>query len=159
MIELVAVVLLVVVLAGSISVARTTWSAGGRTHSILASPSEAAIPADMPAPLAFLRRHRSARIGLSSVSGLLLVGAVAMLGYPLYTNLYQARVQQRLDRQIVSPELEQAYRERRVETGDALTRIRIPAIKVDVVVVEGTTSSALRAGAGHYPNTPLPCEI
>jgi sortase A len=26
------------------------------------------------------------------------------------------------------------------------------------VVVEGTTASALRAGAGHYPQTPLPCE-
>ena len=26
------------------------------------------------------------------------------------------------------------------------------------MVVEGTTASALRAGAGHYPNTPLPCE-
>jgi sortase A len=30
---------------------------------------------------------------------------------------------------------------------------------VDVVVVEGTTASALRAGAGHYPQTPLPCEV
>ena len=27
-----------------------------------------------------------------------------------------------------------------------------------MVVVEGTTASALRAGAGHYPETPLPCE-
>jgi len=158
MIELVAVVLLVTVLVASISVGRSTFFAHGRTQAVLATPSVASIPADMPAPLAFLRQHRSARIGLSSVSGLLLLGAVAMLGYPLYTNLYQARVQQRLDRQIVSPELEQAYRERRVGTGDALTRIRIPAINVDVVVVEGTTSSALRAGAGHYPNTPLPCE-
>jgi sortase A len=35
----------------------------------------------------------------------------------------------------------------------------IPDINVDVVVVEGTTASALRAGAGHYPDTPLPCEI
>src|SRR5687768_6291428 len=113
MIELVAVVLLVVVLVASISVARTTLVAGRRTQAVLSAPSAASIPADMPAPLVFLRRHRSARIGLSSVSGLLLVGAVAMLGYPLYTNLYQARVQQRLDRQIVSPELEQAYRERR----------------------------------------------
>jgi sortase A len=26
-------------------------------------------------------------------------------------------------------------------------------------VVAGTTASALRAGAGHYPETPLPCEI
>jgi sortase A len=45
-----------------------------------------------------------------------------------------------------------------VEVGDSLTRIRIPAIDVDVVVVEGITPTALRAGAGHYPQTPLPCE-
>src|SRR3546814_693306 len=42
---------------------------------------------------------------------------------------------------------------------DSLTRLIIPAIEVDVVVVEGTTASALRAGAGHYADTPLPCEI
>ena len=46
-----------------------------------------------------------------------------------------------------------------VGVGDSLTRIKIPRIGVDVVVVEGTTASALRAGAGHYPATPLPCEV
>src|SRR5437764_10277206 len=40
--------------------------------------------------------------------------------------------------------------------GDPLTRIEIPAIGVDTIVVQGTSPSALRAGAGHYPNTPLP---
>ena len=34
----------------------------------------------------------------------------------------------------------------------------IPALNVDTVVVEGTGATALRAGAGHYPNTPLPGE-
>jgi sortase A len=34
----------------------------------------------------------------------------------------------------------------------------IPTLGVDTVVVEGTGPSALRAGAGHYPNTPLPGE-
>ena len=106
----------------------------------------------------FLRRHRWARSGLSVVSVGLLVAAVAMFGYPFYTNLYQRRVQQQLENELVSPELEQAFRARRVATGDALTRIQIPDIDVDVVVVEGTTASALRAGAGHYPQTPLPCE-
>jgi len=81
-----------------------------------------------------------------------------MLAYPVYTNVYQSRVQSRLDRQLASPEIKQAFQDRRVETGDSLTRIRIPAIDVDVVVVEGTSPSALRAGAGHYPQTPLPCE-
>lgn len=113
-----------------------------------------------PAPrvVRFLRSNRWARRGLSLVSFALLAGAVGVIGYPFYTNLYQGRLQSRLDRQIASPELEQAYRERRVGTGDALTRLKMPAIGIDVVVVEGTTASALRAGAGHYPSTPLPCE-
>jgi LPXTG-site transpeptidase (sortase) family protein len=40
--------------------------------------------------------------------------------------------------------------------GQPLTRIEIPSIGVDTIVVQGTSPSALRAGAGHYPNTPLP---
>jgi sortase A len=105
-----------------------------------------------------IRHRRWLRWTLSGVSVVLLAVAVGMLGYPFYTNLYQARVQSRLDRQLASPELKQAYEAGQVEVGDSLTRIKIPAIGVDVVVVEGTTSSALRAGAGHYPETPLPCE-
>ena len=108
--------------------------------------------------IGFLRRHPWARRGLSVSSIALLVGAVVMLAYPVYTNVYQSRVQDRLDRELASPETHEAYQERRVATGDSLTRIRIPAIDVDVVVVEGTSASALRAGAGHYPQTPLPCE-
>src|SRR3546814_1729232 len=65
----------------------------------------------------------------------------------------------RSDRQIASPELKQDYLDRNVDVGDSLTRLTIPSIEVDVVVVEGTTASALRAGAGHYADTPLPCEI
>ena len=106
-----------------------------------------------------LRRRRWARMALTVVSVALLVGAIGTIGYPFYTNLYQDRVQSRLDRQIQSPELKQAYLDRNVGIGDSLTRIVIPDIEVDVVVVEGTTASALRAGAGHYPDTPLPCEI
>jgi sortase A len=105
-----------------------------------------------------LRQRRWVRRSLSLASVVLLVTAVALLGYPLYTNLYQQRLQNRLENQLASPEIEEAYRARSVDTGDALTRIKIPAIDVDVVVVEGTTASALRAGAGHYPQTPLPCE-
>jgi len=106
----------------------------------------------------FLRSHRSARRGLSVLSVALLVGAVALLGIPLYTNLQHDRLQNKLGSQLASPRLQQAYRSRQIGVGDALTRIKIPALAVDTVVVEGTTPSALRAGAGHYPNTPLPCE-
>jgi sortase A len=45
-----------------------------------------------------------------------------------------------------------------VQAGDSLTRLKIPSIDVDVVVVEGTDGTSLRAGAGHYSSTPLPCE-
>ena len=106
-----------------------------------------------------LRTRPLARMALTTVSVGLLVGAVGTIGYPFYTNLLQSRIQSRLDRQLASPELEQAYLNRNVQVGDSLTRIKIPDIDVDVVVVEGTTASALRAGAGHYPATPLPCEI
>jgi sortase A len=106
-----------------------------------------------------LRTRRWARMLLTTASVGLLVGAVATVGYPFYTNLLQDRIQSRLDRQLASPELKQAYLDRNVGIGDSLTRIVIPDLEVDVVVVEGTTASALRAGAGHYPNTPLPCEI
>ena len=43
--------------------------------------------------------------------------------------------------------------------GQGLTTLRIPKIGVDAVVVEGTTPSAVRAGAGHYVDTPLPGEV
>jgi sortase A len=98
------------------------------------------------------------RRGISALSLVLLLGGVALVGYPFFTNMWQDRLQSKLGKQLTSPQLEQAYRDRAVETGDSLTRIRIPAIDVDVVVVEGVTPSALRAGAGHYPQTPLPCE-
>ena len=105
-----------------------------------------------------LRTRRWLRRSLSVLSVLLLLGGLGLVGYPFATNMWQGRVQERLDDQIASPELQQAYRERKVQTGDSLTRIKIPALGVDAVVVEGITPSALRAGAGHYPQTPLPCE-
>ncbi len=107
----------------------------------------------------FLRRSRWVRRGLTLVSVCLLVGAVALLGYPFYTNLYQDYRQGQLRHELLSPALRQAYLTRTVAVGDSLTRLRIPKLGVDVVVVQGTSASALRAGAGHYPETPLPCDV
>jgi sortase A len=42
--------------------------------------------------------------------------------------------------------------------GDAIARIVIPAIGVSEYVVEGTDTTDLRKGPGHYPDTPLPGE-
>ncbi len=106
-----------------------------------------------------LRTRPWVRRSLSAVSILLFLGGIGLVAFPFATNMWQDRIQQRLDRQIVTPELQKAYRERKIETGDSLTRIRIPALGIDTVVVEGVTASALRAGAGHYPSTALPCEI
>ena len=105
-----------------------------------------------------LRTKRWLRILLSGLSVLLLLGGLGLVSYPFATNMWQDRIQERLGDQIASPELQQAYKERKIETGDSLTRIKIPALGLDTVVVEGITPSALRAGAGHYPQTPLPCE-
>lgn len=40
--------------------------------------------------------------------------------------------------------------------GDAVAHVRIPAIGVDKIVVEGVTLEDLKRGPGHYPDTPLP---
>ena len=108
--------------------------------------------------LELLRTKPWVRHVLSGLSVVLLLGGLGLVGYPFATNIWQDRLQDKLGDQLTSPQLQQAYRDRQVETGDSLTRVRIPAIDVDVVVVEGITPSALRAGAGHYPQTPLPCE-
>jgi sortase A len=158
MIQLVAVALVVAVLV-SVLVARRRQHS--QMHSVLSAPAAAIRPVPTDAlgrVVDELRGRPWARRSLSGASLVLVVVAVVMLGWPFWTDLYQGRVQQRLDRQLASPKLEQAYKAGNVGTGDALTRIKIPAIGVDVVVVEGTTQSALRAGAGHYPQTPLPCE-
>jgi sortase A len=42
---------------------------------------------------------------------------------------------------------------------DGLTRVSIPKINLDVIVVEGTNHRALRIGPGHLKNTPIPGEL
>lgn len=128
------------------------------------SPTPAPVPTREPQNVVehvvvFLKRRRLARAVLTLVSVALLAGATWSIGYPFYTNLYQSREQSRLDRQLASPSIKDAYLTRSVPIGDSLTRIKIPRIEVDTIVVEGTTASALRAGAGHYVHSPLPCEV
>jgi len=105
-----------------------------------------------------IRARPVARLMLSGLSLLLAVIGVGMLAYPFATNLYQDRLQGQLAIEIDRPEAKQAYQAGEIAEGDPLTRIKIPALEVNTIVVEGTGASALRAGAGHYPNTPLPGE-
>jgi sortase A len=111
----------------------------------------------MASAMSYLRTHRWARGGLSGLAGLFLLAAIGLLGYPIFTNLYQSHVEGQLADELASPGTRQAYLQHRIGIGQSLTRLRIPRIGTNVVVVEGTTESALRAGAGHYPETPLPC--
>ncbi|MGH9008859.1 MAG: class E sortase [Acidimicrobiia bacterium] len=105
-----------------------------------------------------LRSRPVARRILSGFSIITAVVAIGMLAYPLYTNYMQDRLQSKLAIQLHTPQSKAAYEAGHTSEGDALTRLVIPALEVDTVVVEGTGASALRAGAGHYPNTPLPGE-
>jgi sortase A len=45
---------------------------------------------------------------------------------------------------------------RRAGEGDPVGRLRVGAIGLDEIVVQGTAGTALRKGPGHYPDTPLP---
>jgi sortase A len=45
---------------------------------------------------------------------------------------------------------------RKVKAGDAIGRIRIKRIGISFVVVQGTDTSSLQKGPGHYPDTPFP---
>jgi sortase A len=46
-----------------------------------------------------------------------------------------------------------------VQQDDGLTRVSIPKINLDVIVVEGTNHRALRVGPGHLKTTPAPGEV
>jgi sortase A len=47
---------------------------------------------------------------------------------------------------------------RKLQSGDPMGRIVMPAIDVSEVFVEGTDGGDLRKGPGHYPATPIPGE-
>ncbi len=69
-------------------------------------------------------------------------------------------VERRVIAQLPDPRRRLAFRARalgrRSDPGDALGRLRIPAIGLSAVVVQGTGAGELRSGPGHYAETPLP---
>jgi sortase A len=104
-------------------------------------------------------RRPGGRRALSVLSVVLFIAGVAMFAYPVGTDLYSRYQQGKLSNAFGDPELQQKYLNRTIEVGDVLTQLKIPKIHVNVLVVEGTTPAALRAGSGHYPSTPLPGEV
>jgi sortase A len=79
--------------------------------------------------------------------------AGAALAFPMLSGLYTRHEQQVLAGELDTPAVGGAVG----ASGKAVARIRIPAIALDMVVVEGTDAAALAKGPGHYPDTPMPC--
>lgn len=46
--------------------------------------------------------------------------------------------------------------EEQVDTGEAIGRIRVPSIDLNIVMVQGTDTASLQKGPGHYPYTAFP---
>ena len=103
-------------------------------------------------------RRPAGRRTISLLSTLLLVAGIGLFAYPVFTDVSADRKQTELRGEFADPTYRKAYRERRIAVGQGLTRLRIPSLDVDVLVVEGTTPTALKAGAGHYLGSPLPGE-
>lgn len=103
-------------------------------------------------------RRPGGRRAISVLSIVLFLAGVAMFAFPVGTDLYSNYQQGQLQQAFDDPEVKSAYAERRIPVGDGLTTMRIPKLDVEVLVVEGTTPAALRAGAGHYETSPLPGE-
>lgn len=128
-----------------------------------AKPGKEVLPKRVGATVGFLTgcvtRRPAGRRGIGVVSILLALAGVGMLSYPFATQIWAKRIQSGLRKEVkefAAPQAVQAYKNKQVAVGKALTRLRIPKLRVNVVVVEGVTGNALRAGAGHYDSTPLP---
>jgi sortase A len=109
--------------------------------------------------VAWLAERHGARRGLMVVGIALVVVALGTLSYPVYTDFVHNDLQGKLSRELETPAIRQAYLDGTLKSGQSLTRIMIPKLGVNVVVVQGVDTNALKAGAGHYPETPLPCDV
>jgi sortase A len=92
------------------------------------------------------------------VSGVLLIGdAAATLLWQEPVSAFMAERQQaKLEEAMADPP--PRVLQKKPLPGDAIGRLEIPAIEVKDYVVEGTDTTNLRKGPGHYPETPLPGE-
>lgn len=109
--------------------------------------------------LDWLAERRNARRGLTLAGSALVVVAVLFLAFPVYTDFVHNDLQGKLSKELGTQAVRQAYLAGTLKSGQSLTRIVIPKLGVNVVVVQGIDENALRAGAGHYPETPLPCDV
>lgn len=113
-------------------------------------------PRSLVALLGDSLRRPGGRRGLSLLTVVLFLSGVSLFAYPVVTDVLARQRQQHLVQQFDNPSFQLAYRTHHVKVGEGLTRLVIPRMHLDVLVVEGTSLAALEAGAGHYTETPLP---
>lgn len=100
-----------------------------------------------------MAHSRWSRFGLPTLAVLCALVAGAALAFPLLSGLYTRHEQQILAGQLDTPAVGASVG----ASGGAVARITIPAIALDMVVVQGTDAAALAKGPGHYPQSPMPC--
>ena len=122
------------------------------------TPALATRPRSVRSLLDDALRRPALRKSLSVLSMVLFLAGVALFAYPVGTDVYSNHQQGHLNSQFGGATYQTKYEKHQIPLGDALTRLVIPTLGLKVLVVEGTTPAALRAGAGHYPSTPLPGE-
>ena len=112
-----------------------------------------------------LRQRPAGNRALSVLVALLFTAGIGMFVYPFVTDVYtgtvvQDRLADEFERTTFAVESVEDWKAQvSGQTGAAVTRIVIDDIDVETLVVEGTSAAALRAGAGHYPSSPLPGEV
>ncbi|HEX9891863.1 MAG TPA: class E sortase [Actinomycetota bacterium] len=104
-----------------------------------------------------LRSRPGPRRALNVLSVLLLVGGIVLFAQPFVTDLWAKWKQSGLEDELGTAGNRKAFLDGTLKSGDPLTRMRIPRLGLNTVVVEGASLAALRAGSGHYPGTALPC--
>lgn len=90
----------------------------------------------------------------------LALAGVSMVAFPALTDVFNKYQQTKVPDRLGEPAYQQLWKQHRIKVGQGLTRLIIDndRVNVNVLVVEGTTLAALEAGAGHYIDTPFPCE-
>ncbi|MBK5305506.1 MAG: class E sortase [Frankiaceae bacterium] len=123
------------------------------------TPAVPARPRGFGSLLGDALRRPGGRRGISILSVVLFLAGITMFAYPVGTDIYSRYRQDHLQSAFDDPGTQQAYLEHRIKIGDGLTILRIERLDITRLVVQGTTPAALRAGVGHYINTPLPGEV
>jgi sortase A len=123
-------------------------------------PLPAGTPRSASALLALSLRRPGGQRASHVVVALLLVAAASMFAFPAFTDLFGQYAQRQVENRFGDPEYQDLYTRHKVPIGAGLTRLVIDndRVKVNTMVVEGTTLAALEHGAGHYERTPFPCE-